>query len=732
VSGSDSHERYTFAGFQLEPSRRLLIDAQGSPVKLTAKAFDALVYLVEHAGELVHRSNLVETLWPRTVVEDNNLNQAIAALRRAIGSSHVVTVAGRGYQFVTPVRVEPVEDGTSPGASPAAVPSVLPTTPQERRRSLFVRALAIGAALLATGAIGAFGFAHRSGTEGGGLGEVVRIEPVTTYLGDEGTPELSRDGSRVAFSWDTRQGHSDIYVQQVSTGAPLALTRADDGLDSNPVWSPDGERIAFLRHFDRSRFDIVVVPALGGPERTVTSALAYWISVDGYPMLAWTPDGKALLFTAQVQAPKDGQGYAFHLLDLDSGAVRLWPLVRGPKDYDTSPAFSHDGRRLAFTRYRLGERLPTLMVQALGSGYVPEGRPTPLPGVGPAMVHSLAWSADGERLHFMDEGQIKEWRIGGGVRVVYTLPPSMAGSKTVSLGAHDGKPRAVAVNRPTDVDIWVLPLDPSTHAAAGQPHARAKSTSIERHPRFSPDGRMLAFISNRSGKTALWVANADGSSPRQLSDLDAFVTGYPRWSPDSKRIAFHASAPNHERQVYTVNVDEGRPALLASGCCPGSWSADGRYVYSMDVGTVDYLLRIRVADGVRERLFEGDSAIESANGAELLYSKSSERGVFARSLAGVVTDNPEERLVDDYVPSLGGIAPVSDGFFYLGCGTDGRPRAFRFFDYAAGAARDVAPAPRSTSFGLTVAPNGRELLYSADALESGGDLVLLEFASGSP
>src|SRR4029079_15036103 len=86
MPGSDSRERYTFAGFQLEPSRRLLIDAQGEPVKLTGKAFDALVYLVEHAGSLVDRATSIETVWPRAVVEDNNLNQAIAALRRAIGS----------------------------------------------------------------------------------------------------------------------------------------------------------------------------------------------------------------------------------------------------------------------------------------------------------------------------------------------------------------------------------------------------------------------------------------------------------------------------------------------------------------------------------------------------------------------------------------------------------------------------------------------------------------------
>ena len=83
-------------------------------------------------------------------------------------------------------------------------------------------------------------------------------------------------------------------------------------------------------------------------------------------------------------------------------------------------------------------------------------------------------------------------------------------------------------------------------------------------------------------------------------------------------------------------------------------------------------------------------------------------------------------------PTTPASVPVADGFFYLGCGADGRPRAFRFYDYASRAARDIAPAPRSTSQGLTVAPNGRELLYTADALESGGDLVLLEFASGRP
>ena len=93
---------YAFGGFRLEPRSRSL-RGPGGPVAVTAKAFDALVYLVEHAGELVERARLIDVLWPKTVVEDNNLNQAVVALRRVLGDGFIATIPGRGYQFVAPV-----------------------------------------------------------------------------------------------------------------------------------------------------------------------------------------------------------------------------------------------------------------------------------------------------------------------------------------------------------------------------------------------------------------------------------------------------------------------------------------------------------------------------------------------------------------------------------------------------------------------------------------------------
>lgn len=96
---------YEFSEFRLDPGRRTLLDPDGGSVTVTAKAFDALVYLVEHHGELVDRAALRDYLWPSAIVEDNNLNQAIGALRRVLGDGFIATVPGRGYQFVAEVRV---------------------------------------------------------------------------------------------------------------------------------------------------------------------------------------------------------------------------------------------------------------------------------------------------------------------------------------------------------------------------------------------------------------------------------------------------------------------------------------------------------------------------------------------------------------------------------------------------------------------------------------------------
>jgi TolB-like protein/DNA-binding winged helix-turn-helix (wHTH) protein len=150
---------HAFDGYRLDTARRTLTSPDGAAVKLTGKPFDALAYLLEHAGQVVDRTTLVQVLWSRRIVEDNNLNQAIAAIRRAIGDEHIVTVAGRGYQFVTPVSDKAVltTEDEKPNSGNGAPSVELPTEPPAAPRRWRIFAAVVGIAGLAVAGIASFG-----------------------------------------------------------------------------------------------------------------------------------------------------------------------------------------------------------------------------------------------------------------------------------------------------------------------------------------------------------------------------------------------------------------------------------------------------------------------------------------------------------------------------------------------------------------------------------------------
>lgn len=122
---SAGRQIFEFGEFRLDTTRRLLTDIAGHRVELTAKAFDALVYFLEHPGVVIDRLTLLDTLWPDTVVEENNLNQTVAALRRALGDDYIETVPRRGYQFVAEV----CHASDMPGIRPARSSSMLSRRP---------------------------------------------------------------------------------------------------------------------------------------------------------------------------------------------------------------------------------------------------------------------------------------------------------------------------------------------------------------------------------------------------------------------------------------------------------------------------------------------------------------------------------------------------------------------------------------------------------------------------
>ena len=134
---------YEFDDFRVDPGRRLLLGRDGRPRPLTPKAFDTLIYLVQHADVVLGKETLMRAIWADTAVEENNLTQCISALRRVLGEKrdehrYIVTVPGRGYRFVARVskhKLPMVPNNSEPIASIAVLP-FQPLTRNSRDESL--------------------------------------------------------------------------------------------------------------------------------------------------------------------------------------------------------------------------------------------------------------------------------------------------------------------------------------------------------------------------------------------------------------------------------------------------------------------------------------------------------------------------------------------------------------------------------------------------------------------
>ena len=586
--------------------------------------------------------------------------------------------------------------------------------------------LLIGAAVLLLVLLAVFGlWMSRHPGEQSMVGRVTLVTPLTSYEGDEREPSFSPDGNRVAFSWNGEKGDNrDIYAMQIGGQTPLRLTQ-DPAEDDYPAWSHDSKQIAFLRRRDARRWDIQVVSSLGGGERKLQEIrFDQGHSGDSHPLLAWSPDGNQIVFTGASEGREGGT--ALFALSLQSGLAHRLDLggMHGGIG-DSSPAISPDTRWLAFRRYS-GPNNGQLMVQRLKPGFEPEGAPMAVSGSGPNPA-SPSWSPDSRRLIFADRHRLLEWEIGGSARPVYATTTLLGG---VTAGWRAGNLRAIAASRKDDFDIWSLPINPVTHKAAGPPVRRVPSSASDSQPNFSPDGRRFAFISARSGSSEVWLANGDGSNLRQLSHLEAYISGYPRWSPDSKRIAFHARTPD-QAQIYVVDPDAGVSRKITDsphGFAGPAWMMDGEHLVAwQNINGQGQVFRLRVTDGHAEPLFAGSIPVPTPDGKRILYAKTSEPGIFARDLAGDPSRNPEERLVDDFELGAGGMMRVPGGVYYLSSSPQGKPRAFRYFDYATRRTIDMAPAPAVMQTGLTVSPDQRQLMYSAVNDSSGDDLLLLEF-----
>jgi Tol biopolymer transport system component len=380
----------------------------------------------------------------------------------------------------------------------------------------------------------------------------MRFSAVTNFAGVEAQPSFSPDGRSIAYI-SNRGGQWDVYVGLVSGGSPVRVTN-DGNLEQRPRWSPDGSKLAFGRVNEKGLVDIWVVPALGGNARRI-------ITNARYP--AWSPDGRQVTYAS---------GGMLWLSDASGANPRAVTRSELPVAH-FQPAFSHDGRSLAFLRRRDGP-YAELAVVDVATGAVRELTHDR------ALALSPVWSPDGRFIYFSSSrgGTLNIWKMSVASGEARLVTAGVGEDAEIDL-AHDGT-RLVFSTYRANVNLGDARLQgPSLPALRWLTSDSARG---EAYPRYSPDGRHIAYFTTKLGaeRETIWVMDEDGGNPTRLVD-DERASVMPRWTPDSEKLVYLSRVPGIvlEGELRRIPITGGAPESLGVAPSTPLWgdvAPDGR------------------------------------------------------------------------------------------------------------------------------------------------------------
>lgn len=545
-----------------------------------------------------------------------------------------------------------------------------------------------------------------------------KLVPLTTYPGIEGPPSLSPDGNQVAF-----ERNGDIFVKQVDGEALVQLTNTSVA-EHAPAWSPDGRQIAFVR----AGTGIFLISPLGGGERRVAETRVPLL----LKTMAWTQDSKSVVISEMTSSICA----SLFLITVATGEKRRLTWPPEPSIGDGWPAVSHDGQTLAFARYPQ-DTSANIYLMPMGGG---EPRQVT---ADKASLFGLAWTPDGRQLVFSsDRGGISRlWRVPANPTSLVSASPLESGGEDTRFPSISrpglGTPVRLAYQRfEENVDIRRAEVvGEGTLQHALKPSAPfLASTRSDDHPQFSPNGRKIAFVSKRSGTFEIWLCDSDGSNVVRLTSMGGPIIVGPRWSPDSRRIAFFSTTGIAGKYLgYMMSAEGGSPWRLSDNdrdleALP-SWSRDARWIYFASGRSGALQIWKMPADGgqpVQISRGGGADASEAPGGRSVYYTKVAE---IEPGLWSMPTDGGEEVRVLDSV-WFGYWAVVRKGIYFIDFSVArGAPRPVKFFNFQNRQVTEIGSVEKTVAWdntpGFAISPDSRWLLYSSlETTEA--DLMLVD------
>jgi TolB protein len=515
-------------------------------------------------------------------------------------------------------------------------------------RVLIIRAIA---GILAAGALLALWVSDRW-WQATPRGEVVQL---TRDRGFEGLPSLSPDGERLAYRGDAT-GAGDIYVRALGSVEALNLTNSPADDETDPAFSPDGRLVAYSTA-DRGIF---VVGADGNGPRRLTQS--------GFNP-AWTPDGNSIIYASPTFSGDDVRLTVSEGMKVEVATGMATRVTSG--DF-REPAVSPNGLRIAYWSRPVDLSIRRRVRSTRGDIWTIgiDGRDPRQVTSDSVSQSSPVWSRDGRFLYYVSSrnGFSGIWRVPIDERTGRTrgvaMPVRTPGSEPVHITqSADGRRFAWSTLEPIR-EVLRVGFDSDARTTRGQPaeairRAAAWSTAelspdgstllltvlhgqsdlyaataggaelrrltndpaTDTSPRWSPDGRRIAFQSDREGRTTVWIINADGSGLRRLANASGQLL-HPVWSPDGDQIIVWDTDLQGSR-IFRVSAEpasaplETLPPMPQGTFLANDWSQDGTLVAGTGSGAV-WIYSIETRS--YERIRPGGNPVWLNDSRRLIYA----------------------------------------------------------------------------------------------------------------
>ena len=430
-------------------------------------------------------------------------------------------------------------------------------------RMRLVPAIAALAVLAAAGLAFWYVYTSRPGTPDWTRATQIQL---TDQPGTEYFPSLAPDGQNFVYA-SRVDGNWDLFLQRVGGRNPRPLTPNTPSDESQPAFSPSGDRIAFRSN--REPAGIYVMEATGENVRLA-------IAEGHHP--SWSPSGTEIVYSTvgrDMPTTRTTIPSALWVVSLKTGAKRLLTQTDA-----IQPSWSPHGHRVAY--WFMPPNVGRSDIATIPSG----GGDAVVVTRDAATNWNPVWSPDGKFLYFASDrrGNMSFWRVEideetGAVRgepEVVGTPSTF--SRHLSF-SRDGK-RLLYVQTSQQSNIKAVEFNPKTAKVTGEPFWVTRGDRQISRPELSPDGKQFVMRLQRRTQDDLAVVNRDGSNWRDITN-DQFFDRYPRWSPDGRSIVF-TSDRSGNYEIWTINADGTNLRQLTFGSERGAafpiWSPDGKQI----------------------------------------------------------------------------------------------------------------------------------------------------------